>query len=270
MAATGADPMTTQNDRPQRAGIRREPPLFCEVHVLGTRAITPRMVRVSLSGDDLAGLTVDEPASSVRLLLPDIVRRRLIIPIWNGNRFVFDDGTTPIIRTMTPVNFDAAATRMDLDIVVHRGGAASSWAQSCRPGDEAAISGTARGYAIDSRAPAYVLAGDETALPAIIQIVAGVPAGIPVVALIEAADGAARTDFASRPDLAVRWVVVPPGAVPGAALLPALSDVDMPVGCKVWAAGEAGAMHRVRRHLTDKRGLDRADFTVRGYWKHGR
>jgi NADPH-dependent ferric siderophore reductase len=215
-------------------------------------------------------MTVDQPASSVRLLLPDVETKRLVMPIWNGNRFVFDDGTTPIIRTLTPVNFDAAARQVELDIVVHRGGAASSWAQACQWRDEAAISGTARGYPIDSSAKAYVLAGDETALPAISQIVAGAPAAIPVVAVIEVADGAARVEFASRRNLAVRWVVNPPGAAPGAALLPALLDVDMPSGCKVWAAGEAGAMHRVRRYLTNERGLDRAAFMVHGYWKHGR
>lgn len=262
--------MASYEDRREHAGIRPQPPPFRKARVHGTRAITPRMTRVSFGGDELDGMTVDQPASSVRLLLPDPRLQRLVIPVWNGNRFVFEDGTAPIVRTLTPVNFDADARQIELDIVVHHAGAVSSWAQSCRPGDEAAISGTARGYTIDSSAMAYVLAGDETALPAITQIVAGVPAGIPVVAVIEVADPAAQMDLVPRPDLAARWVVIPPGAAPGTALLPALIEVDMPPGCKVWAAGEAGAMHRVRRHLADERGLDRTAFTVRGYWKHGR
>jgi NADPH-dependent ferric siderophore reductase len=38
----------------------------------------------------------------------------------------------------------------------------------------------------------------------------------------------------------------------------------------VWAAGEAAAMQRIRRHLFDEREVPRAQATVRGYWKHGR
>jgi NADPH-dependent ferric siderophore reductase len=38
----------------------------------------------------------------------------------------------------------------------------------------------------------------------------------------------------------------------------------------VWAAGEAAAVQRIRRHLFDDRGLPRAQTSVRGYWKHGR
>lgn len=41
-------------------------------------------------------------------------------------------------------------------------------------------------------------------------------------------------------------------------------------GAKVWVAGEAGAMHRIRLHLFDERHLRCGDVTVRGYWKHGR
>jgi NADPH-dependent ferric siderophore reductase len=38
----------------------------------------------------------------------------------------------------------------------------------------------------------------------------------------------------------------------------------------VWAAGEAAAMQRLRRHLFDERGVPRSAAVVRGYWKRGR
>jgi NADPH-dependent ferric siderophore reductase len=38
----------------------------------------------------------------------------------------------------------------------------------------------------------------------------------------------------------------------------------------VWAAGEAAAVQRIRRHLFEERSMARAHTTVRGYWKHGR
>ena len=39
---------------------------------------------------------------------------------------------------------------------------------------------------------------------------------------------------------------------------------------RVWAAGEAAAVQRIRRHLFEQRGLTRTQAVVRGYWKHGR
>jgi NADPH-dependent ferric siderophore reductase len=38
----------------------------------------------------------------------------------------------------------------------------------------------------------------------------------------------------------------------------------------VWAAGEAAAMQRLRKHLFEERDIPRARTTIRGYWKHGR
>ena len=36
---------------------------------------------------------------------------------------------------------------------------------------------------------------------------------------------------------------------------------------RVWAAGEAGAMQRIRRHLFEERNLPRSRASIRGYWK---
>jgi NADPH-dependent ferric siderophore reductase len=38
----------------------------------------------------------------------------------------------------------------------------------------------------------------------------------------------------------------------------------------VWAAGEAAAMQRIRRHLFEHLGVPRSHAVVRGYWKRER
>ena len=52
----------------------------------------------------------------------------------------------------------------------------ATWAATAEPGDPVAISGTGRGYAIDADAPRFLLAGDESALPAISTILDALPA----------------------------------------------------------------------------------------------
>jgi NADPH-dependent ferric siderophore reductase len=249
---------------------RREPPRFRRVVVRRIERLSPRLVRVSLSGPDLEGLIVEDPAASVRLLLVSPGGRRLVLPSWNGNEFLLPDGQRPAIRTFTPRRVDSEALELDLDIVIHGRGVASEWAEAAEPGWPAAVSGPGRGYAIDHDAPAFLLAGDETAIAAISQLLEALPAERPVRVHVEIADPQARLSLPQHPRALVEWFDLSPGAAPGDALLTALRSTDLAPGGRVWVAGEAAAVQRIRRHLFEERGLPRAQASIRGYWKHGR
>jgi len=250
--------------------LRREPPAFRVAEVRGIDRLTPRMTRVMLGGPALEGFATDLPASSVRLLIPSPGSSELVMPKWNGNEFILADGTRPIIRTFTPRLFDAERLELALDIVIHRGGAVSAWISRAELGDPAAVSGPGRGYVIDVDAPRFLLAGDEAALPAICQLLEVLPESVPVDVIVEIAEPAAELDLHEGAAVNTRWVELPAGAFPGDALVDAIAAVELEPGAKVWVAGEAAAMHRIRRHCFDERGLPRSDVTVRGYWKAGR
>jgi NADPH-dependent ferric siderophore reductase len=314
-----AEPTRTAGTPPRR--LRREPPRFRRVEVRRAEALSARLLRMTLAGDELADLVVEQPAASVRLLLPAAGAGELVMPAWNGNEFLLPDGSRPVLRTFTPRHADAAARELDVDVVLHGGGAAEAWATGARPGDPAAVSGPGRGYDLDPDAPALLLAGDETALPAIGQLLEHVPAGLPVQVHVEVARPEGRLDalvpptpdvdaapgrgragepgstgsvartlrgmvgFGRRaaPALApgatpaaatrgvtVAWYDLPEGAAPGDALVAAVKAAELVAGERVWAAGEAAAVQRLRKHLFGERGLPRAHAHVRGYWKDGR
>lgn len=250
--------------------LRREPPRFRQVAVRRAERVGPRMVRVTLAGDDLEGFAVEDPAASVRLLLPSPGAHDLVLPAWNGNEFLLPDGLRPTIRTFTPRRVDPAALELDIEVVLHDGGAASAWAERAQPGDRAAVSGPGRGYSVDPEAPAFLLAGDESAIPAIGQLLEALPPDRPVQVRIEVARPDARLALPAHPSATVAWCDLAPGAPPGDALVAAVHDTDMPDGARVWVAGEAAAVQRIRKHLFQERGVPRALATVRGYWKHGR
>jgi NADPH-dependent ferric siderophore reductase len=84
------------------------------------------------------------------------------------------------------------------------------------------------------------------------------------------ADPAARHALPGHPGATVQWCDLSPGDAPGAALVAAVTAAELPAGTRVWAAGEAAAVQRIRRHLFEDRGLTRAQAVVRGYWKRGR
>lgn len=265
-------------DGPDARRTRREPPRYRQVTLRRVEPVTPHMVRVTLGGPELEGLRIDEPAASVRILLPPSPGSgELVMPIWNGNEFLLEGGERPTIRTFTPVRLDPDASddpdarpELELDVVVHPGGVASAWATGASTGAPAAVSGPGRGYELDPGAAAFLVAGDETALPAIAQLLAVLPGGAAVHVVVELAHPDARLDLPDHPGATVEWCDLEPGATSGDALFDAVRGAELPAGALVWAAGEAAAMQRIRRHLFDDRGVTRDRATVRGYWKHGR
>jgi NADPH-dependent ferric siderophore reductase len=228
------------------------------------------MVGVTLTGEDLDGFAVDLPAASVRLLIPSPGVTELVMPSWNGNEFLLPGGHRPALRTFTPRRFDPGSRALDIEVVVHGGGVASTWAAAVEPGFPAAISGPGRGYTVDRDATEFLLAGDETAIPAISQLLEVLPAATPVQVHIEIAGADARLPLPAHPRATVTWHDLAPGAAPGAALLGAVEGADIAAGARIWVAGEAAGVQRIRKHLFDERGLARGRTAVRGYWKHGR
>jgi NADPH-dependent ferric siderophore reductase len=252
------------------ARARREPPHYRRITVGRIEPLSARLVEITLTGLELDGFHVDEPAASVRLLLPEAPGADIVLPRWNGNEFLRPDGSRPLLRTFTPRRSDASSNELVVDVVRHGAGPAASWADTARPGDQAAVSGPGRGYTVDVEAPAFLLAGDESAIPAISQLLECLPSATPTRVLVEVARPDGRLELPEHPAATVEWLDLDPGAAPGAALVAAVGRVDLVPDAPVWAAGEAAAMQRIRRFLFDEVGVPRALTTVRGYWKRGR
>ncbi len=263
------DAVTDAADADRTRPTRREPPAFRRATAQRITELSPHMRRIVLGGDELVGLEIDEPAASVRMLLPPAGEDALVMPTWSGNQFDLPDGRRAPIRTFTPRHLDPERHELTLDVVLHGTGAASEWAMAAAPGDEVAISGPGRGYQIDTAAASYLLVGDEVAIPAISQLLEALPDALPVAVEIEVSAASAQVELPGHPTAVVTWHPRSNGSEPGDALVEAVRSLDaVPDG--VWVAGEAAAVQRIRKHLFDERGLSRSDATVRGYWKKGR
>jgi NADPH-dependent ferric siderophore reductase len=194
----------------------------------------------------------------------------LVLPTWDRNVFLLPDGTRAPIRTMTPRRVDPAAGELDLEIVDHGSGPASTWAASATPDGRVAVSGPARGFPVPADATGFVVAGDESAIAAISLLLEALPADRPTAVHLEVADPQARVALPDHPCATVTWHDLPQGDPPGSTLVDAVRAAPIAGGDRVWAAGEAAAMQRIRRHLFDERGVARPRTWIRGYWKHGR
>jgi NADPH-dependent ferric siderophore reductase len=249
---------------------RREPPRFRVVEVVGVEERSPRLVRVTLAGPELEGFDAGLPAASVRLFLPPPGSTEVVLPTWNGNEFLTEEGERPVIRTLTPLEFDPDRLALDVEIVRHGHGPLSGWASHARIGDRVAVSGPGRGYAIDDSVRAFLLAGDESALPAIGQLLGVLPEEAEVRVEVEIGHPSAEIELPPHPRATVGWRVLRDGLAPGDTLVRAVADAPLLPEVRVWAAGEAAAMQRIRRYLFEERDLPRRHAVVRGYWKLGR
>ena len=156
---------------------------------------------------------------------------------------------------------------LDLEVVMHSSGKMSSWVQAAELNALAAVSGPGRGYTVDSEVESFLWAGDETALPAIGQLLEVIPPTAGVLVVVEIGEPDARMPLTDRSDVDEVWVVRSNDGSPGAALVEAVEAEAIAEGTRVWAAGEAAAMYSIRKYVFDVIGLPRADATIRGYWK---
>jgi NADPH-dependent ferric siderophore reductase len=153
---------------------------------------------------------------------------------------------------------------LSIDVVLHGSGAASTWAETVQRGDRVAVSGPGRGYDIDPEATSFLLAGDETAIPAICQLLEHLP-NVPITVHVSLSDEEARVDVHREVD--VTWHTASDVHDSEESLYNSIREADLESHLNIWAAGEAAAMQRIRRYLFSEVDFPRSQTNVRGYWK---
>jgi NADPH-dependent ferric siderophore reductase len=232
--------------------------------------VTPSVRRVVLSGS-AAAVAVAGP--TVSLLVPRVGDAA---PRWprvaKDGRIVWPDGAHGVsLRSYTARRQDPVAGEVEIDFVLHGDGPAAAWAAAAVPGVPLGVAG---GGSLGDRPAGYLLlAGDETALPAISRILATAPPTALGVALLEVAGPEEEQSLAAPAGISVRWLHrgnVAPGE--STLLTDAVTGLDRPEGDDVfaWVAAESAAVRTIRADLRGRWGLGRAQHHAIGYWRRGR
>ncbi|MHA6793132.1 siderophore-interacting protein [Pseudonocardia bannensis] len=237
------------------------------LQVRRSEQITPRMIRVTLGGEELAGFPGEGPDRRIKMFFPVEGQERPAIPRASTGGPVWPTGEArPAIRTYTVRRFDAGAGELDVDFVLHEGhGPAAAWARAAGPGAWVGVSEPGGRYVPDPAATFHLILGDETALPAVATVLQALPAGVPALAFLEVAD----TDEEQRlPGSAeIHWVHRG-GREAGTPLVETVRAAELPDGAgQAWLAGESAAVRDLRKHLLDDRKLDRRAVYATGYWR---
>jgi len=233
--------------------------------------LTPHMVRVVVGGPGLAG--IDAGAYSdhyVKILFPrpgvaypepfDVAVIRETLP----------REQQPLVRTYTVRRWRPEVPELWLDFVVHGDeGVAGPWAAAARVGDPVRFLGPGGGYTPDPDAGWHLLAGDESALPAIAAALERMPAGATVKAFVEVEDAAEEQKLESPADTEITWLHRA-GQPVGRALVDAVRGLSFPAGeVHAFVHGEATFVKDLRALLRVEHGLPMSRLSISGYWRRG-
>jgi len=252
--------------------------------VLRTEQVMPHMIRVVLGGNGFDTFTPSEFTDSyVKLIfLPagaDVAA--LPQPLTLDSFAGLPAATQPVLRTITVRHADPAARELAVDIVVHgEHGVAGPWAATAQPGQPLYVMGPSGAYAPDPSADWHLLAGDETALPAISAALEALPADAIGQVFIEVAGPEDELSLTAPEGVQVNWLyrggradlVGEDRAGDFAPLVEAVKTAFwMPGQVHAFVHGEAQAvMHNLRHYIRKERGVDAKWASISGYWRRGR
>lgn len=247
----------------------RHPIVFRRVEVREVVDLSPHMRRIVVAGPELDGFHSAAPDDHIKVCFPN-PQGEYVTPTVGPDGPVYPADRPPSpMRDYTPRRHDAAAGTLAIDFVLHGHGVAATWAAQARVGDAFVFGGPRGSFLAADDFDHYVLAGDESALPAIARWLAEMPAARRVSVLVEIPDEADRQPLATRAEADITWLPRHGAPAQESGLLEqALARVAPSGDAFWWLACESGRVRAMRKALETDRGVPREWIRATGYWKH--
>ncbi|MFM9376910.1 siderophore-interacting protein [Gordonia sp. VNK21] len=235
--------------------------------------VTPHMRRITFTGEPVAQYIATGQFPNIKILLPkadgsfDVPE--LDDPACGADTLV---RTRPDlherVRTYTVRRYDAQQQTLDIDFVLHGDeGIAGRWAAAAVAGSTlGAVGGGGRPIGTGER---YLIAGDETGLPGVGNILENLPADAVGTAYIEVDGPAEQQDLQAPAGVEIVWLSRD-GAAGGTTTLLADAVAAHPLapGTFAWVSAEGSQVITIRKDLR-ARGVDRKAMLAIGYWRRG-
>lgn len=254
---------------------------FYRLRAIRAVDVSPAFRRVTVASEELAEFRHLGFDHWFRLFVPAAGQSAWRLPsatskLWYAQWLATPARSRPHCNNYTVRDYRPKARELDIDVVQHRGptgsleGRVAQWAAVVRSGDELAILDEGLLFNPPSGSRSVLVAGDESALPAVEGILRSLSPTIGGDAVVEVPTRDDIRDLAHGPDVRLHWVVrseVEPAAIPGSAALSALTALPTPrADTYAFLVGESGLATGARRHLV-RAGLAKDRITFCGFWK---
>ena len=250
-------------------------PQILRLEVVRRESISPHVIRVTLGGDALAGFHPQGADQWFRLFLPRPGQSSLTLPsvssaLWYPQVMVMSRATRPAVRNYTVRALRAGAGEMDIDFISHGdAGEASAWARATTAGNPAAVLDQGICY-LPSGPGRQLLVGEESAMPALLGILASAPVDLRADVFIEVPDPSDAQPVTAPLGVTVNWLArKDSGELPGTLALRTALHAVTGIPAYTFVAGENSLVTGLRRGLV-ARGAAKSSVAFIGYWRHGK
>ncbi|PFG15588.1 NADPH-dependent ferric siderophore reductase [Propionicimonas paludicola] len=251
-----------------------QPQLFT-ASVLRSSRLSPSFQRVTIGGPALADFDwrgfdswfrLFLPSPGVALRLPKVSGRS-----WWPAYLLIPEAQRPHCANYTVADFRPEACELDIDVVLHwhdgaLAGRVARWAAEATPGQQVGLLDQGLMFDPPAGSGRVLLAADETGLPGVLGILAGLPAETIGAAVLEVPEAGDVREVTAPPGMGLTWLPRTDGQAPGALALAALSTFDVRPDDYAYLVGESSLATGARR-LLRKAGLPTSQITFSGFWK---
>jgi NADPH-dependent ferric siderophore reductase len=219
-----------------------------DLEVVDAASLTPSMRRVVFGGDALAAFRY-EPGQDLMF-------------------GIADERGSEVRRRYTIRSFDAGATTIAVDAVLHGDGPGAKWFGDARTGDRLEAIGPRGKVTVDGDASWHLFAGDESFLPAACAMAESLPDPARATIVVSVDSAADEVPGVALPGL--RYVHRDGASAADAGrLVEALAGVGLRDGeGRAYLAGELRVVNAMRASLLD-RGLGASRIAAKSYWRAG-
>jgi NADPH-dependent ferric siderophore reductase len=244
--------------------LRNRAPLnFATASVRRVWRIAPRFLRVELDCADTQRLD-EGRGMHFSLLLPPQGRA----PVWprldDNGRTVMPSGADRLHRAVyTFVDLDPRKGRFTFDVFEHEGGRTTTWARSVQAGEIVGIAGPGSGDFPPGQD--LLIAGDETALPAIRRILERSAADRRGRVVLEVGTEKDICDLRRPAGMDVTWLLRSRTET----LWDVLASAPLPGGADryVWIAAEKDLVRKAKARFRDTLGIGPKESYFAYYWE---
>jgi NADPH-dependent ferric siderophore reductase len=241
------------------------------VYCIAKRYITPNLLRITVSGDELRGFPSGYEGAHIKLFFANKTTGFLELPVRDANGAIQWPAERPITRAYTVRAFRAERNELDIDFVVHGDKSpASGWAVNAVAGSELGVAGPGGPDPLLAPADWHVLAGDLTAVPAISALLEQLPATALAAVFIEVDSEADIHPINAPKGVQIQWLKRVAGQPQQLAnAIKTLSPPANTVSISAFIAGENSAVLACRKQLIDDFGLSKKQLYAIPYWRRG-
>lgn len=251
-----------------------QPQLFTAGVRRSTR-LSPSFQRVTIGGPELAEFDwrgfdhwyrLFLPASGSPLRLPQVSGRS-----WWPSYLLIPESKRPHCSNYTVAGFRREAGELDIDVVLHwhhgeLGGRVARWASQAQPGDPVGLLDQGLMFDPPEGSGRVLLATDETGLPGVLGILAGLPEDATGFALLEVPDAGDVRPIVAPPGIDVSWLPRSGSQPHGSLVAAAMAAIAVEPNDYAYLVGESSLATGARRQLR-KAGLPTSQITFSGFWK---